>query len=178
MNKTIAATIATAYLASILAANYAIAHIGQAHAFGPHTLPVWPGLDAPSGVYVVGVTLVLRDVVQRQLGKLPTFALILAGAGLTALFSPSLAFASAAAFLIAETVDFGVFSLTEKRGGFIPAVAASNAVSLVVDSIVFLWLAFGSLAFVEGQIVGKLWATLAGVAILAAIHARRESVTA
>jgi hypothetical protein len=29
-----------------------------------------------------------------------------------------------------------------------------------VDSLVFLWLAFGSLQFLAGQVVGKLWAVL------------------
>jgi uncharacterized PurR-regulated membrane protein YhhQ (DUF165 family) len=43
------------------------------------------------------------------------------------------------------------------------AVAASSVVGLVVDSVVFLALAFGSLAFIEGQIVGKLWAVLIAI---------------
>jgi hypothetical protein len=30
-------------------------------------------------------------------------------------------------------------------------------VGLIADSILFLWLAFGSLDFLAGQIVGKLW---------------------
>jgi len=29
---------------------------------------------------------------------------------------------------------------------------------LAIDSVVFLWLAFGSLQFLAGQIIGKLWA--------------------
>ena len=35
------------------------------------------------------------------------------------------------------------------------AVVASSFVGLVADSILFLWLAFGSLQFLAGQIVGK-----------------------
>ena len=177
MNKTVTATLVALYLGSILAANYAITHIGdQPFPGGPHVLPVGFGLTAPSGVYVVGLTLVLRDLVQRQLGKPATFGIILAGAAITAVFAPSLAVASAVAFLAAESVDFAAFTLTE-RFGLAPAVLASNAVSIVVDSLVFLWLAFGSLAFIEGQIVGKAWATLAGVAVLVALRGRR-AVTA
>jgi len=33
-------------------------------------------------------------------------------------------------------------------------------VGLVVDSAVFLFLAFGSLAFIEGQILGKFYMTM------------------
>jgi hypothetical protein len=39
-------------------------------------------------------------------------------------------------------------------------VIASSIVGLIVDSILFLWLAFGSLDFLSGQIVGKAWMVL------------------
>jgi len=42
-------------------------------------------------------------------------------------------------------------------------VIASSCVGLTVDSIVFLSLAFGSLQFLSGQIIGKLWAVLISV---------------
>lgn len=166
--------IAAAYIVSIIAANWAIQHLGTAPMFpgAPHTLPVWPGIVAPSGVYVVGVTLVLRDIVQRQSGKAVTFALIVAATLLTFLISPSLAVASGVAFFASETVDFAVFTSLEKRS-FYGAVLASNAVSLVVDSVLFLWLAFGSLAFLEGQIIGKALATGAAVLVLWALRSRR-----
>ena len=40
------------------------------------------------------------------------------------------------------------------------AVVASSLVGLVADSILFLWLAFGSLDYLAGQILGKLWMVL------------------
>jgi hypothetical protein len=43
------------------------------------------------------------------------------------------------------------------------AVLASSCLGLVVDSVVFLWLAFDSLEFLPGQVVGKLWAVLLSV---------------
>jgi queuosine precursor transporter len=46
-------------------------------------------------------------------------------------------------------------------------VLASSVVGLVVDSVLFLWLAFGSLEYVTGQIVGKLWMVLLA---LPAVH--------
>jgi len=36
-------------------------------------------------------------------------------------------------------------------------VLASGAVGLVVDSLIFLWVAFGSLEFLPGQVIGKAW---------------------
>lgn len=179
MNRTKTVTLAALYLGSIVAANWAIAHVGdQKFPGSPHVLPVGFGLDAPSGVYIVGLTLVLRDILQRQVGKPVTFALIGVGALVSATFAPSLALASGVAFLISETADFAVFSLTE-RFGVLRAVALSNAVSVVVDSLVFLWIAFGSPMFIEGQVVGKVWATLAGLLVLGALRWRRsELVTA
>ena len=49
------------------------------------------------------------------------------------------------------------------RRRLVAAVAASGAVGLVVDSIVFLWLAFGSLEFLLGQIIGKSWMMLLAI---------------
>lgn len=156
--------LAAAYLGSIIAANWAVAAIG--------VVPVGFGLMAPAAVYVVGLTLVLRDLLQRRIGKPATFALIAAGAGLSALVAPQIALASGLAFLASESVDFAVFTAAE-RFGFLRAVAASNAVSLVVDSLVFLWLAFGSLAYLPGQTVGKAIATIAAVGVLVLLKARR-----
>jgi uncharacterized PurR-regulated membrane protein YhhQ (DUF165 family) len=47
-------------------------------------------------------------------------------------------------------------------------------VGLIVDSIVFLWLAFGSLEFLLGQIVGKLWMVLLAVPFVAYLRRRDE----
>ena len=54
--------------------------------------------------------------------------------------------------------------LREKH--WLSAVALSNTVGLVLDSVIFLSLAFGSLAFLPGQIVGKAWMTAAAVVVL------------
>ena len=172
-------TLAAAYLGSIVAAAWVITHIGaQYDPHGPHVLPVWPGIEAPSGVYIIGITLVLRDLLQRNAGKAITFALVLVGAALAALISPAIAIASGLAFLASELIDFALFTATEKRLGLIPAVALSNAVSLVIDSIVFLTLAFGSLQFMQGQIIGKAWATLAAIVALWALQRRRDALAA
>jgi uncharacterized PurR-regulated membrane protein YhhQ (DUF165 family) len=142
----------------IPAANWLIGHAGTVCVpDGPCLIPVAPGVMAPSGVLMIGLALVLRDLVQRRLGLGWAFGAVLAGAALSALLAPpALVLASAAAFLFSELVDLGVYTPLQKRGLTL-AVAASGAVGLVVDSLVFLGLAFGSLDFLAGQVIGKAW---------------------
>jgi uncharacterized PurR-regulated membrane protein YhhQ (DUF165 family) len=49
---------------------------------------------------------------------------------------------------------------------WLAAASLSNTVGLVVDSALFLQLAFGSLDFMAGQVVGKLWMTVLAVELL------------
>ena len=139
---------------------------------GPCLIPVAPGLTAPSGVLMVGLALVLRDLVQRRLGLVWSVAAILIGAALSASFSPpALVIASAVAFLLSEAADLCVYTPLQRRQ-FILAVVASSFAGLVVDSVVFLYLAFGSLNFLLGQIVGKAWMVLLTIPILWWLRAR------
>jgi len=65
----------------IPAANWLIGHVGTVCVpDGPCLMPVAPRLMAPSGVLMVGLALVLRDLVQRRLGFLWAVAAILAWA--------------------------------------------------------------------------------------------------
>ena len=147
------------FLASIPLANWMILHVGIVCVpQGPCLVPVAPGLLAPSGVLTVGAALVLRDVVQRCLGTLWGLAAIAAGTALSVLVAPAaLVVASGAAFLVSELADFAVYTPLQRRR-LVLAVLASATAGLAIDSVVFLWLAFGSLQFLAGQIVGKLWA--------------------
>ena len=142
----------------IPAANWLIGHAGTVCVpNGPCLVPVAPGLMAPSGVLMIGLALVLRDLVQRRLGLGFAAGAVLAGAALSAFLAPpSLVLASAVAFLLSEFADLAVYTPLQKRG-LVLAVAASGAVGLLVDSVAFLWLAFGSLEFLAGQVVGKAW---------------------
>jgi uncharacterized PurR-regulated membrane protein YhhQ (DUF165 family) len=133
---------------------------------GPCLVPVAPGLLAPSGVLTVGVALVLRDVVQRCLGLVAGLAAIVLGTALSTLIAPApLVLASGIAFALSELADFAVYTPLQRRRLTL-AVILSSVVGLVVDSIVFLSLAFGSLAFLPGQIVGKLWAVVFAIPLL------------
>ena len=160
---------------TIPAANWMIGHVGTVCVpHGPCLVPVAPGIMAPSGVLMVGAALVLRDLVQRRLGVEFGIAAIVAGAAISAgLAPPSLVIASAAAFLLSEFADFAVYTPLARRR-LVAAVIASSVVGLVVDSIVFLWLAFGSLEFLIGQIIGKLWMVLLAVPLVSYLRRRDE----
>jgi uncharacterized PurR-regulated membrane protein YhhQ (DUF165 family) len=146
-------------------ANWLIGHAGTVcPSHGPCLVPVAPGLMAPSGVLMAGIALVLRDLVQRRLGV----------AALSALLAPpALVIASAVAFLLSEFADLSVYTPLARRG-LVLAVVASGVAGLVVDSIVFLWLAFGSLDFLLGQIVGKAWMVLLSIPFVAWLRRRDE----
>ena len=145
----------------IPAANWMIGHIGTTCVpNGPCLVPVAPGLAAPSGVLMIGLALVLRDLVQRRLGPGWTAMAIVFGSLLSALVAPrGLVLASAAAFLLSEFADMAVYTPLQKKR-LVLAVLLSGLVGLTVDSIVFLYMAFGNLDFLAGQIVGKAWITV------------------
>ena len=156
-----------AFALSIPAANWMIGNVGTfCVPDGPCVIPVAPGLDAPSGVLMVGLALVLRDLVQRSLGLKWALAAVIIGAALSGLVAPStLVIASASAFLLSELADLLVYTPLQKKG-LILAVVASSIVGLIIDSIVFLYLAFGSLDYMSGQIVGKMWMVLLAIPII------------
>ena len=155
------------YIATIPAANWMIGNIGTfCIPDGPCMIPVGFGMTAPSGVLMVGAALVLRDQVQEHLGTKWSLGGILVGAILSYLLAdPFIAIASILAFGVSELVDFAAYTYVRKYGRAL-AVAASGSVGAILDSMVFLTIAFGSLAYIEGQIVGKLVISLAAAAAI------------
>ena len=129
------------FLLTVPIANWMIGNVGTTCIpKGPCLIPVAPGLMAPSGVLLIGVALVLRDAVHEYFG-------------------------SKIAFLLSELADMAVYTpLRKKRLAM--AVLASGVVGAVVDSAVFLWIAFGSLDYLAGQVVGKAWMTIGAAAFL------------
>lgn len=156
-----------AYAATIPLANWLIGNVGVVCVpGGPCLVPVGFGLMAPSGVLMVGAALVLRDLVQRSLGWKWGLGAIAIGAVLSwFVASPGIVIASVAGFVLSETADFLIYSPLVKRRLWL-AVLASSAAGAVVDSTVFLWLAFGSLNLIEGQILGKLWMSVAAAGVI------------
>ena len=162
-----------AFIACVFGANWAIQTFGF--------VPVGFGLMAPAGVYFAGLTFTFRDLAHERVGRGWVIVAIIIGAALSALVSPTFAIASGVAFLLSEMADLAVYSPLRRRN-WLGAVAASNTVGLVIDSALFLWLAFGSLEFLTGQVVGKAWMTVLAVIILGGVRAlsqrRRQAGTA
>ena len=88
-------------------------------------------------------------------------AAVTVGAIVSGFLAPtSLVIASVFAFLISEMLDLAVFA--QLRLWSIPAaILASGLIGAAADSAVFLLIAFGSLDFLAGQVVGKIYASIA-----------------
>jgi uncharacterized PurR-regulated membrane protein YhhQ (DUF165 family) len=159
------------YVASIAGANWMIDHVGHAVPHAAHELPVWPGIEAPSGVYLAGLTFVARDIVQRLAGLRVGVAAIVLGAVISWwVSSATLALASGATFLLSESCDFAVYTPLQARN-FPFAVLGSGLVSDAVDSTVFLTLAGLPLSvLLPGQLVGKAWLVVAGGGVAALLR--------
>jgi hypothetical protein len=108
----------------------------------------------------------------RSLGRWYVVAGIVIGAGLSFLIAPTFALASGVAFLVSETADLTVYTPLERKS-WLGAVVLSNTVGLFVDSWLFLTIAFGSLTFFWGQVVGKAWMTVLTIAVIAAVRGAR-----
>lgn len=160
---------------TVPAANWLVGHAGTVCVpNGPCLIPVGFGLKAPSGVLMIGLALVLRDLIQRRLGALASVGAILIGSAISAMLAPpALVIASASAFLLSELADLAVYTPLARRR-LIAAVVASGLVGLVIDSVVFLWLAFGSLDFLGGQVVGKALMIFAAIPFVILLRRRDE----
>lgn len=165
MQRNIGLAAAAGFIATVFIANWLITRYG--------VVPVGFGLVAPAGVYAVGVAFTLRDAVHRTLGVPWVIAAIIIGAGLSVLVSAKFALASGTAFLVSEFADLIIYTPLRERS-WLGAVTLSNTVGLVVDSALFLALAFGSLQFFWGQVVGKAWMTVAAIVLLSTIHIGKE----
>ena len=147
------------YLGTIVGANWLVATVGVVRvAPGPF------GLSAPAGVYLIGLGFLLENLVTETLGRRWTLIAIVAGVALSFLITPHFAAASGLSFLCSEMLDFAVFVRVRRRLELVGAALAGDVASDVLDSVVFLWLAFGSLELLGGQLVGKWSMTLCGVA--------------
>ena len=153
------------YVAPIFGANWAIDTSGMA--------PVGFSLMAPAGVYFAGLAFTFRDLVHERYGVTGALAAIAAGTLCSFVISPTFALASGVAFAASEVADLLVYAPLRRRH-WLGAVALSNTVGLAVDSALFLWLAFGSLDFLAGQIVGKAWMTALAVVLLGLWRASRD----
>lgn len=164
-----------AYAGCVPVANWMIGNVGACIPDGPCLIPVGFGLMAPSGVLMIGVALALRDAVHEAIGWRGALAAITVAAAVSGFVAPpSLAVASLAAFLVSEILDLSVYAPLRRR--HLPlAVAVSGIVGAIADSAAFLWLAFGSLDHLAGQVVGKVWVALFVAFLVWVWGSRKES---
>lgn len=169
-----------AFVSCVVIANYALQHWGDPPSFpgGPHTVTIF-GLTAPSAVLLVGISFSLRDLAQQIIGKWWIAAGIVVGAALSAwLASPGLAVASMVGFAASETLDLAVYTPLAERGQWMAALTASNTVGSAIDSLLFLWIAFGWVAlhtFFWPQFWLKLVMTIPAILILAPVRMRARA---
>lgn len=160
MNRIWAPISAIALIASVVVANLLTSHYGL--------VPAGFGLMVTAGTYAAGISLGLRDAVQQTGGMRWVLGSIVAGIAISALFGDGrIALASAVAFGIAELADLGVYTPLRRRN-WRAAVAASNAVGAIADTLLFLSIAgFGLTAqAVFGQLLVKaVWMTLLALVV-------------
>jgi queuosine precursor transporter len=155
-------------------------------------------LTAPGGTYLIGITLSLielahRTAPTRREGFVNAQVMVLCGFGASAFLAAWLAIlnvmspedalfdrlagtwrivaGSLLAFIVSETIDNSFGAWLRDRVHDAWRVVATNAVSVPLDSVVFLLVAFGSLEFIEGQILVKYVVTvIVGVPLVLALR--------
>lgn len=136
------------------------------------------GVEAPAGVLFAGLAFGLRDVLHEVGGARWVLSAILVGATLSWWLSDaatipggtvSIAVASGCAFLFSELADFSVYAPLRSKH-WTSAVIASNTVGAIIDSMLFLWLAFGSQSLLAGQVIGKMLMILPALPLVGAVR--------
>jgi uncharacterized PurR-regulated membrane protein YhhQ (DUF165 family) len=112
----------------------------------------------PPVALLVGFVFVARDFAQREIGHYVLAAMAI-GVGISYLFNPNVAIASATAFLISELADWAVYSFT--RRPLSERILYSSIICTPIDSVVFLGMVgFLSLAGAVAMTASKLLGAL------------------
>lgn len=138
----------------------------------PDCLGVTLPISAPAGVVFIGVVLTLRDKIHDKYGLWTVIKVVLAASVFAYLFGgvtggillQRISIASTIAFLFSELTDTGVYE-QYIDSPWLSRVLRSNFASSIVDSILFISIAFGVNAWelmlgqvVVKNLVGGLWA--------------------
>lgn len=153
-----------AYAASIIAANLLVAEYG-------------PGVTIINAFALIGLDLVLRDYLHDAWHdhRLRNMAVLIAGTGAASYaVNPAtgrIALASCIAFTAAALVDWGVYTLAQRKPWLVRS-NASNVAGAAVDSLLFPTIAFGGLLWpiVIGQFLAKTLGGAAWSLLIAAVR--------
>ena len=166
------------------------------------------GITVPAAVFIYALTFTLVDLVNEKLGKdgarkvvYTAFVanLLLAGYTQLAIVMPSAPFyqgqesfvsvfgstprivgASLLAFIVSSLIDIEVFAWWRQKVGKYrwARVLASNAVSTLVDSVVFISGAFAGLfplfPLIQGQYIVKMAVTVVSIPLIYLIRSRNQ----
>lgn len=140
-------------------------------------IPDWLGGGAFQPLAIVtGLVLVVRDFAQREM-KHWVWGAMIVGLLLSMLTSwIVVVFASAAAFLISETVDWAVYTFSKRP--LSQRIMLSSTLSAPLDQLVFIWLASQIPGqegiFAWGTILTGIASKLLGAWVVSQIIARQE----
>ena len=152
------------YIASVVVANWLTTRYGL--------VSVGFGLYATAGTVAIGGVIMTRDLLQDALGRIAVLGAIAVGAGLSfAVSSHQIAVASGVTFLLAESLEFAVYTPLRRRskwgtGKWSGTVLVANFTGALADTLIFLRLAGFPVTWpvVSGQMLGKAYVTAAVVA--------------
>lgn len=154
-NPLLAITSAVAFIGLVVASNVLTDRYGL----------VWGVVAA--GTFTAGLVLAARDAVREVAGLWAALGCVAVGALASWwLTVPALALASGVAFAVSELADTIVYEPLRRRGKA-RALAVSNVVGAVVDSLLFLWLAGFPLWPALPWQVGVKWAMAVALPLLA-----------
>ncbi|MEJ0061357.1 MAG: VUT family protein [Terricaulis sp.] len=142
-------------------------------------IPDWLGGGAFQPLAIVtGLVLVVRDFAQREL-KHWIFGAMIVGLALSTLTSwITIVFASGAAFLISETVDWAVYTFSKRP--LSQRVLISSAFSAPLDQVVFIYLASMVVPgiFAWGTVLTGIASKLFGAYVVYEVMRRHERALA
>ncbi|MBZ0264853.1 VUT family protein [bacterium] len=112
-------------------------------------LPLPFGMAVPAGVFLIAPIFTLRDRIQLDRGAKYVYILIFIGAIVSWLMGVltdshllgRVAFAGVVAFVASESLDTMIFSYY--KHSFVKRILVSNLFSTALDTILFIWIAFG-----------------------------------
>ena len=154
------------YLFSILLGNYFVIEYGILH-FNIEDMHrnILFSLSAPAGVLWIGLTFSFRDLLQRFWGTFNVWIWMSIAVFITYYYNQTIAIAAVLSFLISETIDWIIFTITKMELKY--RIIISNLIAASIDSFVFVTLVFGTLwDVILGQSILKIIFSLLIIPIL------------
>lgn len=127
-------------------------------------IPIGFGLMVPAGVFMIAPIFTLRDYIHKKYGYKTSVVLIFAASIISYLLSivmgstllSMITIASVISFLISELIDTFIYHKLDKDA-WLSKVMKSNLVSALIDSVLFISIAFGFiLPLILGQYIVKV----------------------